>query len=70
MVDFIQSNETKSAVHKLADPIADIAAFNTIVQSVITTNPLACVPHMTAQLNHDTVEKTRRGYAIEIITAE
>ena len=67
MADFIQSNVTKSAVRELAEPIADVAAFNTIVQSVITSNPFACVAYMTAGLNHDPVEKTREGYTVKII---
>ena len=29
MADFIQSRETKSAVRKLTDPIADVVAFDT-----------------------------------------
>ncbi|MDP3564955.1 MAG: hypothetical protein Q8R70_10755 [Methanoregula sp.] len=47
MADFVQNSETKSAIRELADPIVDVAAFNTIVQSVITTNPFACVSNMT-----------------------
>jgi len=66
MADFVQSTVTKSAVRELADPIADVAAFNTIVQSVITDNPFACVAYMTAGLNHDPVEKTREGYTVKI----
>jgi len=67
MADFVQSNVTKSAVRELTDPIADVATFNTIVQSVITINPFACVAYMTAGLNHDPVEKTREGYTVKII---
>jgi hypothetical protein len=67
MADFVQSNETKSAVRKLTDPIADIAAFNTIVQSVITTNPFACVSYMTAGVTHDPVEKTKEGYTAKLV---
>ena len=37
MADFVQNANVKSAVRKLAEPIADVATFNTIVQSVITT---------------------------------
>ena len=67
MADFVQSNVTKSAVRELADPIADVATFNTIVQSVITDNPFACVAYMTAGLNHDPVEKTKEGYTVKIV---
>jgi len=48
MADFIQNTNVKSAVRKLTSPIADVTAFNRIVQSVITDNPFACVAYMTA----------------------
>ena len=67
MADFVQSNVTKSAVRELIEPIADVAAFNTIVQSVITDNPFACVAYMTAGLNHNPVEKTKEGYTVKIV---
>jgi hypothetical protein len=35
MADFVQSANVKSAVRTLANSIADVAAFNTIVHSVI-----------------------------------
>ncbi|MDP2842544.1 MAG: hypothetical protein Q8O06_02735, partial [Acetobacterium sp.] len=65
MADFVQNSETKSAVRTLAEPIADIATFNSIVQSVITDNPFACVSYMTAGVTHDPVEKTREGYTVK-----
>jgi hypothetical protein len=67
MADFVQSNITKNAVRELTDPIADVATFNTIVQSVITDNPFACVAYMTAGLNHDPVEKTKESYTVKIV---
>jgi hypothetical protein len=67
MADFVQNSETKSAVRTLANPIADVAAFNTIVQSVLTTNPFACVSYMTGGVTHDPVEKTKEGYVAKII---
>ncbi|MFA4826509.1 MAG: hypothetical protein WC593_15270 [Methanoregula sp.] len=67
MADFVQSNVTKSAVRELAEPIADVATFNTIVQSVITDNPFACVAYMTAGETHNPVEKTREGYTVKIV---
>lgn len=48
MADLVQSANVKSAVCTLANPIADDAAFNTIVESVITDNQFACVAYMTA----------------------
>jgi len=67
MADFVQNSQTKSAIRELADPIANAAAFNTIVQSVITGNPFACVSYMTAGVTHDPVEKTKEGYTVKII---
>ncbi|PKL69868.1 MAG: hypothetical protein CVV30_00390 [Methanomicrobiales archaeon HGW-Methanomicrobiales-1] len=67
MADFVQSTVTKSAVRNLAEPIADVATFNSIVQSVITDNPFACVAYMTAGETHDPVEKTREGYTVKIV---
>jgi len=62
MADFVQKTVVKTATRKLAVPIADAAAFNTIVQSVITTNPFACTAYETAGVNHAPVEKTREAY--------
>ena len=67
MADFIQNSQTKTAVRELASPITDVAAFNTIVQSVITGNPFGCVAYMTAGVNHDPVEKTREGYTARFV---
>ena len=66
MADFVQNSQSKNAVRALANPIADVAAFNTIVQSVINDNPFACVSYMTAGTNHAPVEKTRESYSARI----
>ncbi len=62
MADFVQSANVKSAVRTLAEPIVDVATFNTIVQSVITDNPFECVAYMTAGESHPPVEKTKEAY--------
>jgi len=67
MADFVQNSQTKNAVRMLASPIADVTAFNLIVQSVITDNPFACVSYMTAGTNHAPVEKTREAYTARIV---
>ena len=66
MADFVQKTVVKTAVRKLADPIADVAAFNTIVQSVITDNPFACVAYESAGVNHAPVEKTKESYVAKV----
>lgn len=67
MADFVQKSTVKSAVRNLASPIADAAAFNTIVQSVITDNPFACTAYETAGVNHQPVEKTKEAYVVKIV---
>ena len=67
MADFVQTSQTKSAVRELASPIANVSAFNLIVQSVITDNPFACVAYMTAGETHDPVEKTRENYTAKMV---
>ena len=67
MADFVQNSTTKSAVRILANQIADVAAFDTIIQSVITGNPFACVAYMTGATNHQPVEKSREAYTARIV---
>jgi len=67
MGDFIQKTTVKTAVRKLANPIADVTAFNTIVQSVITDNPFACTAYESAGVNHAPVEKTKENYVVKVI---
>ena len=67
MADFIQNSTVKSAVRKLTNPITDVAAFNTIVQSVITGNPFACTAYETAGTSHQPVEKSKETYAAKIV---
>ena len=67
MGDFVQSNNVKSAVRKLANPIADVTAFNALVQSVITGNPFACVAYMSGSVDHEPVEKTKETYVARFV---
>lgn len=64
MADFVQSSQSKNAVRTLAAPIADVTAFNSIVQAVITDNPFECVEYMTSGTTHPAVEKTRERYTV------
>ena len=67
MADFIQKTNVKTATRLLAAPIADVSAFNTIVQAVITDNPLGCVTYTEAGVTHQPVEKTRESYVAKVI---
>jgi hypothetical protein len=49
------------------DPIADVATFNTIVESVITTNPFAYGTYMTTGQSNPPVEKTRETYTVKVV---
>lgn len=62
MADFTQNTNVKSAVRRIANPIADVDAFDAIVQSVILNNPFGCVSYMSSGVNHPPVEKTRESY--------
>ena len=67
MADFIQKTTVKSAVRILASPIADATSFNTIVQSVITSNPFDCTSYESAGVTHQPVEKTKENYVAKVI---
>ena len=67
MADFTQNTNVKSAVRRLANPIADLAAFDTIVQNVILNNPFGCVSYMMSGANHPPVEKTRETYSAKFV---
>jgi hypothetical protein len=67
MADFVQKTNVKTAVRELATPIADVSTFNTIVESVITTNPFGCVAYTTAGTNHPPVEKSRETYVAKVV---
>jgi len=67
MGDFIEQANVKTAVRQLANPIADVSAFNTIVESVITTNPFGCVPYTQAGVTHPGVEKSRENYVARFV---
>ena len=67
MADFVQKTNVKTAVRELATPIADVSAFNTIVQAVLDDNPFACVAYTEAGVTHDPVEKTKENYVAKIV---
>lgn len=67
MADFAQKTNIKSASRKLAEPIADVDAFNTIVQSIITGNPFGCISYMSGGTNHPPVEKSKENYTAKFV---
>lgn len=67
MADFIQKTNVKTAMRTLATPITDVAAFNTIVQAVITDNPFGCVAYTEGGVSHQPVEKSKENYVAKIL---
>ncbi|MFA5330851.1 MAG: hypothetical protein WC342_00585 [Methanoregula sp.] len=67
MADFIENTTVKSAIRTLASPIEDVTVFESIVQSVLSTNPFGCVSYMTAGETHDPVEKSKEAYVAKIV---
>ncbi|MDP3564894.1 MAG: hypothetical protein Q8R70_10435 [Methanoregula sp.] len=67
MADFVQKTIVKTATRQLANPIEDVAAFNTIVQSVLTDNPFGCVAYAVAGVSHPGVEKAKETYVAKIL---
>ncbi|MFA5331541.1 MAG: hypothetical protein WC342_04105 [Methanoregula sp.] len=67
MADFIQTATTKTAIRKLAEPIADVTAFENIVTGVISTNPFGCVTYNAKGVNHPPVERTKQAYNARIL---
>ena len=67
MADFEQNANIKSAVRRIANPFADVDAFNAIVQSVILNNPFGCVSYMSSGVNHPPVEKSRESYTAKFV---
>jgi len=67
MADFTTSNTTKSAVRKLATPLADVTAFDNLVQGVVTNNPFQCVKYNSGGVDHPPVERSKQGYTVRVI---
>jgi hypothetical protein len=66
MADFVQKSVTKTAVRALTAPIADAATLNTIVNTLISTNPLGCTPYEVGGVTMDPIARTRESYSARI----
>ncbi|KAF1078042.1 hypothetical protein [Methanogenium sp. MK-MG] len=67
MADFIQTTNTKSAVRDLSVPIADITAFNALVQDIIDTNPFGCTSYVEKGVTIDPVVRSQERYDAKIV---
>jgi hypothetical protein len=52
MADFIETTNTKSATRELAASIADVATFQSIIQSVINDNLFGCTAYTQSGVSH------------------
>jgi hypothetical protein len=66
MADFIETNTTKTAVRELASPIADVATFDFIVQSVIDDNPFGCTDEVVDGATVPGVLRNREYYTAKV----
>ena len=67
MADFQQKVQQKSAVRIFTIPIADVNAFNALVQDIIMNNPFRCVSYYTPGINHPPIEKVREMYTAKFV---
>ena len=67
MADFETKSTTKSAVRKLAEPLADVTAFDNLIQGVITNNPFQCTTYNQGGSDHPPVERSKQGYTSRIV---
>lgn len=67
MGDFTQTNVAKSAVRELAVPIADVTAFDTLIQDILTTNPFSCTAYEVSGVAQDPVSKSREAYTARVL---
>jgi len=62
MPDFRSRPGTQRSHHRLKSPVADITAFNAIVQSLVYQNPLGCIPYHARRKKYPPVQKVREMY--------
>ncbi|MBP1927719.1 hypothetical protein J2741_000266 [Methanolinea mesophila] len=66
MADFVQTINTKTAVRELSTPIADVNAFNGIIQGILDDNPFGCTSYIQNDVTQDPVMKSREAYTARI----
>ena len=67
MADFVEKATVKSAVRKLAAPIADLTTFNALVQDILDNNPWGCVSYVSAGVTVAAVVKGTESYTGAVV---
>jgi len=62
MPDFRPRLGTTTTTYKLSKPVSDISAFNTIVRTLVSNNPLGCIRYGHLRKGHPPVRKVREMY--------
>ncbi|MCX6690769.1 MAG: hypothetical protein NTW33_01635 [Methanoregula sp.] len=65
--NFLHDSEAKITIRELANPIADIGSFDTLVSSVINENPFGCTAYTTDGQRHAPVEKVKEIYTARLV---
>lgn len=67
MGDFAEKSVVKSAVRKLAAPIADYATYSSLIQDILDNNPWGCTSYESSGVTKPPVEKSKESYAATIV---
>ena len=65
--NFLHNSEAKITVRELANPIADIGSFDTLVSSVIDENPFGCTAYTTDGQSHAPIKKAKEIYTARFV---
>jgi len=66
LADLVETNNTKSAVLELTTPIATIAAFDAIIESILSDNPFGCVDYVEQGATIPGVKRNRESYTVRV----
>src|SRR5512147_2107087 len=67
MRQFTPRSGTRSMVHVLKTPLADIDAFTGVVRSLVLKNPLCCTSYHSAKRHHPPVAVVRERYTAKFV---
>ena len=67
MTHFNQRPGTKSAWRILKKPFPNMAAFDSVVRSLILNNPLGCTSYFSGRKNHPPCQKVREMYTAKFV---
>jgi len=68
--NFLHNSEAKITVRELANPIADIGSFDTLVSSVINENPFGFTAYTIDGQSHAPIEKAKEIYTARLVYAD